>query len=58
MTASQQTFAKMGAEETSPAVDQNALAWPPLGIDCSAVVMVVGNEITHYTLLPMRNQPG
>jgi hypothetical protein len=58
VAAAEQTFAKMGAKETSPAIDENTLTWPPLGIDRGAVIMVVGNEITHYTLLPMRNQPG
>jgi hypothetical protein len=46
----------MGTEKTGAAIDENALARPPLGVDGDAVVMFVGNEITHYTLLPMRNQ--
>ncbi|CUX63599.1 hypothetical protein AGR5A_Lc90192 [Agrobacterium genomosp. 5 str. CFBP 6626] len=58
VAAAQQTLAKVGAKETGTAINENALAWPPLVIDCDAVVMLVGNEITHYTLLPMRNQPG
>ncbi|MNX75484.1 hypothetical protein D3C86_1069530 [compost metagenome] len=56
VTATQQAFAKMGTEKTGAAIDENTLARPPLGVDGDAVVMFVGNEITHYTLLPMRNQ--
>jgi hypothetical protein len=56
VTAAQQAFAKMGTEKTGAAIDENTLARPPLGVDGDAVVMFVGNEITHYTLLPMRNQ--
>ena len=58
VAAGQQTFAKMGTKEASAAIDENALARTPFRVDCDAIIMLVGNEITHYTLLPMRNQPG
>ena len=56
VAAAQQAFAKMGTEKTGAAIDENALARSPFGVDGDAVVVFVGNEITHYTLLPMRNQ--
>jgi hypothetical protein len=58
VTATQQALTEMGTEETGATIHENPLPGPPFRVDGGTVVLIVGNEITHYTNLPMRNQRG